>query len=111
MRTSCNGLSRARRASFPAPAILLLREGDPADALFVLLEGEVRGRRESGARMLPAFRRSAGEVTGLLPFLPHDPLFLDGPGHHALLDVCVCIRTIFRKCCSAFRSCFRGWSA
>ena len=46
----------------------LLREGDPADALFVLLAGEVRGRRENGAADTSGFVGRAGEVTGMLPF-------------------------------------------
>jgi signal transduction histidine kinase len=51
-----------------APGDVLLREGDPADALFVLLEGEVRGRRENAGADSPGFVGRAGEVTGLLPF-------------------------------------------
>ena len=51
-----------------APGETLLREGDPADALFVLLEGEVRGRRENAGGDSPGFVARAGEVTGLLPF-------------------------------------------
>src|SRR6185436_17628710 len=50
------------------PGETLLREGDPADALFVLLEGEVRGRRENAGGDSPGFVARAGEVTGLLPF-------------------------------------------
>jgi len=46
----------------------LLHEGDPADALFVLLEGEIRGRRENGSGDSPGFVARAGQVTGLLPF-------------------------------------------
>ena len=51
-----------------APGDALLHEGDPADALFVLLEGEIRGRRENGGGDAPAFWARAGEVIGLLPF-------------------------------------------
>jgi signal transduction histidine kinase len=51
-----------------APGEVLLHEGDPAEALFVLLEGEVRGRREGGPGDAPGFVARAGEVTGLLPF-------------------------------------------
>jgi signal transduction histidine kinase len=46
----------------------LLHEGDPANALFVLLEGELRGRRENGGGDAPGFLIRAGQVTGLLPF-------------------------------------------
>jgi len=41
-----------------------MHEGDPADALFVVLEGELRGRRENGG----GFVAQSGQVTGLLPF-------------------------------------------
>jgi signal transduction histidine kinase len=51
-----------------APGDVLLREGDPADALFVLLDGEVRGRRENGGADSPGFVGRTGAVTGLLPF-------------------------------------------
>src|SRR5215471_11672980 len=46
---------------------ILNREGDPAEHLFVILEGEIHGYRAStpGA---PMFRAFAGQVTGLLPF-------------------------------------------
>lgn len=53
---------------FLSPGEVLLHEGDPADALFVLLEGEVRGRRENAGGNVPGFVAQAGEVTGLLPF-------------------------------------------
>ena len=47
---------------------ILIREGDAADALFVLLEGEIVARRESEGPGTPVFRARAGQVTGLLPF-------------------------------------------
>ncbi len=47
---------------------VLIREGDPAEWLFVLLDGEIRGRRESGGPDGPGFVVRAGQVTGLLPF-------------------------------------------
>jgi len=47
---------------------VLLHEGDPADTLYVLLEGEIRGRAETGAKNAPGFVARAGQVTGLLPF-------------------------------------------
>ncbi len=50
------------------PGEVLLHEGDPADALFVLLQGEVRGRRESGPGEVPGFVVRGGAVTGLLPY-------------------------------------------
>ena len=50
------------------PGDVVIHEGDPADALFVLLEGEVRGRRENGAGDTPGFVARSGQVTGMLPF-------------------------------------------
>src|SRR5271165_476540 len=44
------------------------REGEPADAMFFLLEGEFRFQRESGGADSPAFFAQAGEVTGKLPY-------------------------------------------
>ena len=59
-----------------SPGDILLHEGDPADALFVLLEGEIRGRRDSGGADAPSFVARAGQVAGLLPFsrMTHFPL-------------------------------------
>jgi signal transduction histidine kinase len=51
-----------------SPGDIVIHEGDPADALFVLLEGEVRGRRENGGGDAPGFVAQAGQVTGMLPF-------------------------------------------
>jgi len=43
------------------------RQGDPADAMFVLLEGEFQWRGELAGETV-VFERKAGEVTGILPF-------------------------------------------
>ncbi|MGH9512090.1 MAG: ATP-binding protein [Terriglobales bacterium] len=43
------------------------RQGDPADAMFVVLEGQLQGRGEIGGETV-TFTVSAGNVTGLLPF-------------------------------------------
>jgi signal transduction histidine kinase len=47
---------------------VVIREGDPADLLIVLLEGELRGRRESAGADSPIFVVHSGQVTGMLPF-------------------------------------------
>ena len=47
---------------------VVIREGDPADLLIVLLEGELRGRRESAGADSPIFIVQSGQVTGMLPF-------------------------------------------
>jgi signal transduction histidine kinase len=51
-----------------SPGEALLHEGDPADSLFVLLKGEVRGRGETPGNDAPPFAAKAGQVIGLLPF-------------------------------------------
>jgi signal transduction histidine kinase len=43
------------------------RQGEPADAMFVILEGEVQGRGDIGSESV-TFTISAGSVTGVLPF-------------------------------------------
>jgi len=43
------------------------RQGDPADAMFVLLEGEFQWRGEIGGETL-VLAIKAGEITGVLPF-------------------------------------------
>ncbi len=44
-----------------------LRQGDPADAMFVILEGDLQGRGEIGGETL-VLNLKAGDVTGILPF-------------------------------------------
>jgi signal transduction histidine kinase len=58
------------------PGEVFLREGSPADRLFVILEGELRATRESDGNDTRVFVAKAGQVTGLLPFsrLTHFPL-------------------------------------
>ena len=59
-----------------SPGDVIIHEGDPADALFVLLQGEIRGRKESGGADSPGFVGRAGQVMGMLPFsrMTHFPL-------------------------------------
>jgi signal transduction histidine kinase len=47
---------------------VVIHEGDPAELLIVLLEGELRGRRESVGADSPNYIVHAGQVTGMLPF-------------------------------------------
>lgn len=49
------------------PGDTYLRAGDPADAMFVILEGELEIRGEIGGEIV-AFRLKPGTVTGVLPF-------------------------------------------
>jgi signal transduction histidine kinase len=49
-----------------APGEVAIREGSPADRMFVILEGEIRSQPISGA--LPAWVVRAPNVTGMLPY-------------------------------------------
>jgi signal transduction histidine kinase len=59
-------LSQARELHVKAGEIYA-RQGDPADAMFVLLEGVLQGRGELGGETF-IFNLEPGAVTGLLPF-------------------------------------------
>src|SRR5271169_3352650 len=43
------------------------RQGDPADAMFVILEGQLQGRGELGGETI-VFSLKPGDITGILPF-------------------------------------------
>jgi signal transduction histidine kinase len=47
---------------------ITVEEGAPADTMMVMLEGELRARRENGPQDGPVFTARAGDVTGVLPF-------------------------------------------
>src|ERR1700720_1221298 len=44
-----------------------IRQGDPADAMFVILKGQLQARGEFAGETI-TFAITAGDVTGLLPF-------------------------------------------
>jgi len=46
---------------------LYSRQGDPADAMFVILEGQLQGRGELGGETF-VFNLEPGDITGILPF-------------------------------------------
>ncbi|HVX67758.1 MAG TPA: Crp/Fnr family transcriptional regulator, partial [Bryobacteraceae bacterium] len=50
------------------PGDLLAKEGDPADRLTVVLEGELRGRHETSPDDGFVYSAYAGQVTGMLPY-------------------------------------------
>ena len=50
------------------PGEVIVREGEVADRMWVVLEGEMRARREAGGPDAPVFTARAGDVTGILPF-------------------------------------------
>jgi signal transduction histidine kinase len=50
------------------PGQIFVQENMPADTMFVLFEGELRGRRESAGPDAPVISIQSPTVTGLLPF-------------------------------------------
>jgi len=50
------------------PGQLVAREGDPAEAMTIYLEGEADGRRESLGPDAPVYTARAPQITGMLPF-------------------------------------------
>ena len=50
------------------PGDALTREGEPADYMFVFLEGEIQMRRESNPADRTVFTARAGQITGMLPY-------------------------------------------
>src|SRR2546429_7881187 len=46
---------------------IYFRQGDPADAMFVVLEGQLQARGEMGGETV-VFSAKSGDVTGVLPF-------------------------------------------
>ena len=60
-------LSRAE-AMRAQPGDVVIREGDPAETMYVILEGELRARREIAGGDSMVFASRAGDVTGILPF-------------------------------------------
>jgi signal transduction histidine kinase len=59
-------LSQAQEMNLKAGDVYA-RQGDPADAMFVILEGQLQGRGDLGGQTF-VFDLKAGDVTGLLPF-------------------------------------------
>ena len=51
-----------------APGDIVMCEGDKAEFMIVMLEGEVRARAERGPADGPVFTMHGGEVSGMLPF-------------------------------------------
>jgi len=51
-----------------APGEIAVREGAPADAMFIYLEGETEGRVEQGTDDGMVYVARAGDVTGMLPY-------------------------------------------
>src|SRR5215468_5870941 len=51
-----------------APGDVIVKEGQPAEFMFVVLQGEFTGRVETAGADGPVFHIKAGAVTGLLPY-------------------------------------------
>ncbi|HMI51857.1 MAG TPA: ATP-binding protein [Candidatus Saccharimonadales bacterium] len=75
-------------------------EDAPADRMIVLLEGEVRARRESGPVDGPVFSVRGGSVTGLLPFSRMKTYTVTGRAvvpSHALYFPARCFPELFHR--------------
>jgi signal transduction histidine kinase len=59
-------LSQSQELAYK-PGETYLRQGDPADAMFVVLEGQLQGRGELGGEIVTVSSK-AGDVTGVLPY-------------------------------------------
>jgi signal transduction histidine kinase len=51
-----------------SPGQIIVTEGEPAEYMFVVLQGEFTGRVESAGADGPVFHVKSGSVTGLLPY-------------------------------------------
>jgi signal transduction histidine kinase len=51
-----------------APGDIVMCEGDKAEFMIIMLEGEIRARAEHGPVDGPVFTMNSGEVSGMLPF-------------------------------------------
>src|SRR5437899_8998976 len=59
-------LSQAQEVNLK-PDEVYVRQGDPADAMMVVLEGQLQGRGEFGGGLV-TFTSQPGDITGVLPF-------------------------------------------
>src|SRR5258708_21807116 len=62
-----------------APGDIVMREGDKAEFMIVMLEGEIRARAEHGPADGPVFTMSGGEVNRVLPFSPPQVFMVTAP--------------------------------
>jgi signal transduction histidine kinase len=55
----------------------MFEHGQPADAMWIVVDGVVRGFEEHGGQLLPVATTSRGDVTGMLPFsrMTHYPRY------------------------------------
>jgi signal transduction histidine kinase len=74
-----------------APGDIVMREGDKAEFMIVMLEGEIRARAEHGPADGPVFTMSGGEVSGMLPFSRLKVVSVTGravvPSHYLVFHV------------------------
>src|SRR5579863_3582006 len=59
-------ISQSREMNIKAGGVLS-HQGDPADAMFVILQGHLQGRAELGGESF-VFTLEPGDVSGVLPF-------------------------------------------
>lgn len=61
-------LASHSREMHAAAGEVILREGDPADSMFFIFEGEIRFQRESAGQDAPVAVAGAGQIGGKLPY-------------------------------------------
>jgi signal transduction histidine kinase len=73
------------------PGDIVMREGDKAEFMIVMLEGEIRARAEHGPADGTVFTMSGGEVSGMLPFSRLKVVSVTGravvPSHYLVFHV------------------------
>lgn len=89
------------------PGETIMREGMPAKLMFVLLEGEIRGRKETGDG--PVITMEAPTVTGLLPFSRLKNYGLTARATLPIWDWRT-LTLFLESCCSTCRICRSDWS-
>lgn len=74
--TQLNWLAGCAQFVTLKPGEALFHEGDPANVMFSVLEGEFRSKREKGAPDGRLFVRKTGQIGGMLPFsrITHFPV-------------------------------------
>ncbi len=75
-------LSQCDRDAVSSAGETYLRQGDPADAMFVMLEGQLQARGEIGWRNRSCSTWKPGDVTGVLPFSRMKTVYRERPGRH-----------------------------
>ena len=89
-------LSNSQEMNLKA-ADVYLRQGDPADAMFVILEGQLQARGELGGETF-VFNLGPGDVTGVLPFFQDEAVYGEWAGRDGQPRAAISCLAISRAC-------------